>query len=72
MEGYYDLATPFYAADYTIDHLNLPANLRKNISTAHYDSGHMVYLRHESLVQFKSDVDKFIEATQSPGTATQP
>ncbi len=72
MEGYYDLATPFYAADYTIDHLNLPANLRQNISTAHYDSGHMVYLRHESLVQFRNDVDRFIEATQSPGATTQP
>ena len=24
MEGYYDLATPYYAANYTVDHLNLP------------------------------------------------
>lgn len=68
MEGYYDLATPFYAADYTVDHLDLPANLRKNLSTVHYDSGHMVYLRHESLVQFKSDIDQFIEGTQAPAT----
>ena len=34
MEGFYDLATPFYAADYTIDHLNLPPQYRKNISFA--------------------------------------
>lgn len=72
MEGYYDLATPFYAADYTMDHLDLPANLRKNLSTVHYDSGHMVYLRHESLVQFKNDVDQFIESTQAPATPGQP
>ena len=68
MEGYYDLATPFYAADYTVDHLDLPANLRKNLSTVHYDSGHMVYLRHESMVQFKDDIDRFIESTQAPPT----
>jgi carboxypeptidase C (cathepsin A) len=63
MEGYYDLATPFFAADYTYDHLQLPANLRKNLSVAHYDSGHMVYLRQESLVQFKNDVGNFIDST---------
>ena len=63
MEGYYDLATPFYAADYTMDHLSLPANLRKNISVTHYDSGHMVYLRQESRLQFKKDVDDFIQNT---------
>src|SRR5438105_91618 len=40
MEGYYDLATPFYAADYTMDHLDLNPNYRKNISFATYDSGH--------------------------------
>ena len=44
MEGFYDLATPFYAADYTIDHLNLGPQYRKNISFATYEAGHMVYL----------------------------
>src|SRR5438552_2809614 len=63
MEGFYDLATPFYAADYTMDHLSLPANLRKNISVTHYDSGHMVYLRQEARLQFKKDVDDFIQNT---------
>ena len=63
MEGFYDLATPFYAADYTMDHLSLPANLRKNVSVTHYDSGHMVYLRQESRLQFKKDVDDFIQNT---------
>ena len=62
MEGFYDLATPFYAADYTMDHLSLPANLRKNVSVTHYDSGHMVYLRQESRLQFKKDVDDLRES----------
>jgi len=63
MEGYYDLATPFFAADYTFDHLNLPENLRKNISYAHYGAGHMMYLKKELLEQFHKDTDSFIDAT---------
>ncbi len=61
MEGYYDLATPFYAADYTMDHLDLTANLRKNISYATYDCGHMVYLRMETLAKMKRDFSGFID-----------
>ena len=44
MEGYYDLATPYFAANYTIDHLDLPPRYRSNISFATYEAGHMVYL----------------------------
>jgi carboxypeptidase C (cathepsin A) len=63
MEGYYDLATPYFAANYTIDHLNLPAKYRSNISTATYESGHMVYLAGESLKKMKSDQSSFMEKT---------
>jgi carboxypeptidase C (cathepsin A) len=62
MEGYYDLATPFYAADYTMQHLDLPPAFQKNISYAHYESGHMVYLNMPSLEQMHRDVTSFIRA----------
>lgn len=63
MEGYYDLATPFAAANYTMDHMNLPPEYRKNLSYATYNSGHMVYLDSKSHEKFKHDVDDFINAT---------
>jgi carboxypeptidase C (cathepsin A) len=65
MEGYYDLATPFFAADYTIDHLNIGPQYRKNISFATYDSGHMVYLPMDGLKKMKSDQANFVGTSEA-------
>ena len=62
MEGYFDLATPYFAANYTMDHLDLGGKYRQNISFATYESGHMAYLTTESLKKMKSDQVKFMDS----------
>jgi carboxypeptidase C (cathepsin A) len=59
--GYYDFATPFFAAEYTIDHLQLDPALRKNVSLEHYDAGHMMYIHKASLSKLTSDVAAFYQ-----------
>ncbi|MDR3444100.1 MULTISPECIES: peptidase S10 [unclassified Dyella] len=65
--GYYDLATPYFAADYEMHHMPIPANLEKNISYAWYPSGHMVYAHEDSLKKLHDNVARFIEDTDNVG-----
>jgi carboxypeptidase C (cathepsin A) len=65
--GYYDLATPFFAAIYEQKHLPIPQSLAKNIEFDWYESGHMVYVRDESLKQLRDRVAAFITKTQAEG-----
>ncbi len=64
MEGYYDLATPYAAANYSFNHMDLSPEYHKNISFATYDSGHMVYLRESAIDKFQKDVENFIDTTE--------
>jgi carboxypeptidase C (cathepsin A) len=61
MEGYYDLATPFTAANWTMDHLDLDAKYRENISYATYSAGHMVYIDRAEHDKMKKDLVDFME-----------
>jgi carboxypeptidase C (cathepsin A) len=65
--GYYDLATPFFAAQYEEKHLPIPQSLAKNIEYDWYESGHMVYVRDESLKQLHDRVAAFITKTDKGG-----
>jgi carboxypeptidase C (cathepsin A) len=60
--GYYDMATPFFATEYTMDHLFLPGDLRSHIQFEYYGAGHMMYLHNEDLTKLKANVGSFIDA----------
>ena len=63
--GYYDLATPYFAADYEMRHLPIPVALQKNISYEWYPSGHMVYAHEDSLKKLHDSVARFIGETDN-------
>ncbi|HUP43348.1 MAG TPA: peptidase S10, partial [Thermoanaerobaculia bacterium] len=58
--GYYDLATPYFATEYTFDHLGLPEHLRGNVSMSYYEAGHMMYIRQHDLEKLKEELGRFI------------
>jgi len=64
MEGYYDLATPFYAAGWTMDHLNLDRKFHQNVSYATYEAGHMVYVDRKEHTKMKNDLVTFMQKAQ--------
>jgi carboxypeptidase C (cathepsin A) len=59
--GYYDLATPYFATEYTFSHMHLRDSLANNVSMSYYPAGHMMYIHQPSLVKMKQEVDQFIE-----------
>ncbi|MFM8322145.1 MAG: S10 family peptidase [Chloroflexota bacterium] len=58
--GYYDLATPYFATEYTFNRLGLDPQVRPNISMAYYEAGHMMYVHQPSLEKLKADLGEFI------------
>lgn len=60
--GYYDVATPFDGIEHTFAHMNLDPGIRKNVSFAYYESGHMVYIDEKEHHKLHKDIDGFIEA----------
>ena len=63
--GYYDLATPFYAAMYEDKHLPISDKIAANIEYSWYESGHMVYVKDECLKQLHDRVAAFIKGTEA-------
>lgn len=60
--GYYDLATPYYAAEYTFNHMMLRPEQKKNVNFTYFEAGHMMYIHKTSLIKLKQDADKFYES----------
>jgi len=58
--GYYDVATPFNGIEHTVSHMSLEPAIRKNISFAYYEAGHMMYIEKKSREKVHKDVSAFI------------
>lgn len=58
--GYFDLATPYFATEYTFNHLGLAEDLRPNIEMRYYEAGHMMYVHRPSLAQLSQDLKAFV------------
>ncbi|HMD30083.1 MAG TPA: hypothetical protein VKH13_16065 [Steroidobacteraceae bacterium] len=63
--GYYDLATPFFAAEYELHQLPIQAALQENIEMHFYTSGHMVYAHEPDLKALHANVSAFIDKTKN-------
>ncbi len=59
--GYYDLATPYFAAEYTFSHLGLTPSLRKNVTMQYYPAGHMFYIDAPSRKKLRVHISQFIK-----------
>jgi carboxypeptidase C (cathepsin A) len=59
--GYYDMATPFFETEFTMQHLGLPAALQKNITMKYYNAGHMMYLQDADRVKLHENLAAFID-----------
>ena len=58
--SYYDLATPYFAAESVVAGMNLEPSIRANLRFSYYEAGHMLYIHRDSRVRFKSDFESFL------------
>ena len=58
-QGYYDFATPFFAAEYALSRTGIPQD---RITRSYYQAGHMMYVRDEDRSKLSADIRDFIRA----------
>jgi carboxypeptidase C (cathepsin A) len=61
--GYYDLATPFNGIEHTVSHMRLEPPVRKNVSFAYYQAGHMMYIDDTQRHKLHKDMNEFINSS---------
>ena len=59
VSGLYDLATPFFGAEYDVGHMMLEPSVAANIRYAFYPAGHMMYIDPASARALNADLRAF-------------
>jgi carboxypeptidase C (cathepsin A) len=72
LNGWYDMATPFFGTEYDLNHMMLEPAEQRNLEFRYYPSGHMVYLNPDALHQMRLDVERFIYEAVGQARATAP
>jgi carboxypeptidase C (cathepsin A) len=72
LNGWYDMATPFFGTEYDLDHMMLEPAQQRNLEFRYYPSGHMVYLNPDALHLMRLDVQNFIEQTVGVAAGAPP
>ncbi len=58
--GHYDLGTPYSATDWSLSHLDVPAEVLRRVTRHRYDAGHMMYTRGDDLLKLKNDLTRWL------------
>ena len=73
MNGYYDMATPFFGTENDLGHMMLERPQQANLAFTYYPAGHMTYLNPDALRQMKADLSRWYdEAVSDARSATPP
>ncbi|HEY6048687.1 MAG TPA: peptidase S10 [Sphingomicrobium sp.] len=72
LNGWYDMATPFFGTEYDLNHMMLEPAQQRNLEFRYYPSGHMVYLNPDALHQMRLDVQNFVNETVAAVGAPAP
>jgi carboxypeptidase C (cathepsin A) len=61
LNGWYDMATPFFGTEFDLSHMMLEPAEQRNLEFRYYPAGHMVYLNPDALHEMRLDVERFID-----------
>ena len=61
--GYFDLATPYWGVEYTLNHLGIHPETQKSITWQFFEAGHMMYIDRKCHAQLKQDLSDFIKGS---------
>lgn len=69
--GYYDLATPHFAMEYTLNHFGLDESLRENVTLSHFEGGHMMYVYEPAMAQLRDELVEWYADADGVGEADE-